>query len=324
MLLRLLLATCGVAVLCAETPAYADVGTPVVAVFELEDATKLRRRRSRRRLITSLTDYLRVKLAEGGRVKVVDESTQRAELRKLVRRQKKRSYRACVDASCQVPLGKALAADKILRSKLTRFGDRHVISVEIIDLATEASAGAATAKSDGSPEGMMGAIEAVAVDLIETLVPPPAPEPEPEPAPELAVAPAPPPPPEAQVTMVKPPPTTLDWTLVIGGWSVFVVAYGAGIVGALLTEDVTSTYYSFFPIVGPILVEQLNSSTLQRDSNVLNYVDAGVQALGVGVALIGHILIETKDPVPSDTLDEDGGTITFFVGPRSAGIAGTF
>lgn len=312
-----------VALLWTETKdAFADEDAPVVAVFEIEDSS-----RRKKKLIRALTDYLRVKLAEQGTVRVVDKSEQNRQLNALVKREKKKSYRACVDASCQIPLGKELAADKILRSRLTRFGTNFVITTEIVDLASEASAGAASAKSDGSAEGLMGAVEEIAKELVVVLVPP-APPPPPPPT-IVAEAPPPPPPPppvEAKIEMVTPPPSGLELTLIIGGWATFGAAYVATVVTTLIEREIAYVYYALIPVVGPIFVESTKVEALGEEKNVLNFVYAGVQLVGALVAVLGHVLVETKDPVPASSLDADGDAVSidFVVTPTGVGIAGRF
>ncbi|MEQ9504391.1 MAG: hypothetical protein RIT81_46470 [Deltaproteobacteria bacterium] len=310
-----------VAVFAADLPdVYANEG-PIVAVFEIEDTS-----RRKKKLIRALTDYLRVKLAEEGSVRVVDKSEQRRQMKKLMKREKKKSYRTCVDASCQIPLGKELAADKILRSRLNRFGSNFVITTEVLDLASEASAGAASAKSDGSDEGLMRAVEEIAKELLVVLVPPP-----PPPPPEVAEAPPPPPPPppppvEVKDEMVTPPATGGELALIFGGWSAFGAAYLTNIVIVLVEGDISDIYYSLFPIVGPILYESTKFEELGDKKNVLSYIGAGVQLVGALAAVLGHILVETKDPVPKSTLEAEGDAVTWgpVLTPNGVGIGGTF
>lgn len=298
--------------LALASEAYAE-DTPIVAVFEIEDTTK-----RKKRLIRSLTDYLRVKLAESGRVKIVDKSEQERQIKARMKKEKRRSYRTCVDQSCQIPLGKELAADKILRSRLTRFGKNFVITSELIDLATETSAGAASAKSHGKPEELMSAVESVAAELVEKIAPPP-----PPPPPVVAEAPPPPPPPppvveEPKVEMVQPPATAFELSLIIGGWATFAGAYITVIVASLLDDNLANAYYALFPVAGPFFIEL--GRPVGESRNVLNFIDAGVQIIGALVAALGHVLVESKDPVPKATLEGEV-SVEFFATPKAAGLA---
>jgi hypothetical protein len=115
----------------------------------------------------SLTDQLRIYLAQRG-LRVIDRGAQEAATRSLVQEEKQKSYAACVDESCQIPLGKALAASHIVRASLARFGSTCATNAELIDLRTEVTAAAASAKSDCTPEKLLDAIERLADDLIRS------------------------------------------------------------------------------------------------------------------------------------------------------------
>jgi hypothetical protein len=102
-------------------------------------------------ITNNLTEYLRGLLAETGRYVVIDRGRQAAAVTQLVRKEKKESYKACYDRSCQVPLGRSLAADRILITSMMRIGSRVIVKAEIVDLATEASQGGATVKVSAKP-----------------------------------------------------------------------------------------------------------------------------------------------------------------------------
>jgi len=124
------------------TPQLARAKKAKLAVMTIADAT----RTLGSSLRDGLTDALRGKLAASGRFIVIDKSRQAAALRKLVKAQKKASYKKCYSSKCQIPLGQALAADTILRTKITRVGSSYLLNAELVDLAKEAVTGAAQAK----------------------------------------------------------------------------------------------------------------------------------------------------------------------------------
>lgn len=109
---------------------------PVVAVFPLEDRAKAVSADEGQQL----TDYLATQLASARSFRVVPASL----LRQRLRAQKKESYRSCYDTSCQIALGKALAAEKSLASKVLRLGDACSLTANLYDLKTEAAERAAT------------------------------------------------------------------------------------------------------------------------------------------------------------------------------------
>jgi hypothetical protein len=335
-----------------------SVRAPVVAVFEIEDATK-----RPKRLIVGLTDYLRVKLAESRVVKVVDKGEQEAQLKKLISAEKKNSYKTCVDESCQIPLGKELAADRILRGKLTRFGKSYVVSVELIDLASGASTGAASDKSNGTEEGLMASVERIAqtlaknVEQTQAAAAPSAAEARPEevedkenaqlasaqplPAPTAAPPPANPATAVTTHTQEAGPITGGQWAMIIGGWATFGIAYFTEIIVQLVNYDFSRAYYSIFPIVGPLLVELVSKSYVAPGPNglpmvvnqtsPLNYVDAGVQLLGATVAVVGHVLSLNNPPVQATAAPPATGAVTtsgisvqFVFAGHLVGVSGTF
>jgi hypothetical protein len=112
-----------------------------------------------------LTDQLRVHLGER-RIKVVDRSSQDTALGQRVADEKKKSYAACVDTACQIPLGKALAATHLLRTNVSRFSTVCTLAAELIDLKAEVQIGAASARSGCKPEQLLDATERIAEGIV--------------------------------------------------------------------------------------------------------------------------------------------------------------
>jgi hypothetical protein len=140
------LAACSLAFLLLGGAASAQ-SKPKIAVMTVGDQT----RTLGESLLESLTDALRTQLAGTGQFVVIDKSRQAAALKRLVREQKRESYKACYDNRCQIPLGQALAADSILRTKVTQVGSFFLINAELVDLAKEAVTSAAQARAYVKP-----------------------------------------------------------------------------------------------------------------------------------------------------------------------------
>lgn len=102
----------------------------------------------------ALTDQMRVSLASRG-LRVIDRGAQERALNEIIESEKVKSYAECVDQSCQIPLGKALAATHILRTSLSRFGKMCAMTAELIALRESVTVSASTARSDCSEEGML-------------------------------------------------------------------------------------------------------------------------------------------------------------------------
>lgn len=113
----------------------------------------------------ALTDQMRVFLAQR-RIQVVDRGAQEAALRQLVVEEKARSYSSCVDSSCQIPLGKALAASHILRWGMAKFGSTCTTNGELVDLVSETTVAAGSARSDCSDERLLDSTERLAEELL--------------------------------------------------------------------------------------------------------------------------------------------------------------
>ena len=138
---------------------YAD--KPRLAVMAIDDQSE----KLSERIKDSATILLRMHLSSSGQFIVIEEGRQKKMLMKIVREQRKESYKMCYDDKCQIPLGQALSADTILRSTVTELGGTFSIGVELIDLAKEAITKAANAEFDGTEEGMAEAVKKIVHDL---------------------------------------------------------------------------------------------------------------------------------------------------------------
>lgn len=116
----------------------AQAEAPVVVVFEIEDE-RARSQRLSDEKTEALTDFLRSQLAAGGRFQVMPPG----EVQQALRARKAESYKACYDEACQIEVGKELAAEKSLATKIARIGTSCLITSTLYDLAratTETSA----------------------------------------------------------------------------------------------------------------------------------------------------------------------------------------
>jgi hypothetical protein len=116
--------------------------------------------------LDAFTDQLRVYIAQQG-ARVIDRGRQEAALKDVVDGEKSKSYAPCVDASCQIPLGKALAATHILRSTVAGFGNTCATSAELIDLRSEVTVSAGSAEGDCSEEALLDAARKLAGQLFK-------------------------------------------------------------------------------------------------------------------------------------------------------------
>jgi len=144
----------------ASAPAKAAPKAPqglVVAVFDLEDKENILAAGEREKL----ADYLATKLAEQRGYRVIP----REQLRKRLVGERKKSYRACYDSSCQIELGKSLAAQSVVSLRLIKLGERCTLTAKLFELKSETTQAAASSKGACTVSDLQSAVERVASRL---------------------------------------------------------------------------------------------------------------------------------------------------------------
>src|SRR5262249_41056226 len=122
----------------------------VLAVFELITSDP-----GVQPILEQLTDYLATRLAETGRYRIVP----REQLRRVLVEQKKESYGDCIDESCQIELGKAVAAQLSLRTQLLRVGAECALSATMYDLKFEATSSGASVRTPCDVDKLMDGVD---------------------------------------------------------------------------------------------------------------------------------------------------------------------
>jgi len=130
---------------------------PIVAVFQIED----RSGKLDAKTLDQLTDYLGSLMARKG-YQVVP----RSQLRERLLEAKKGSYKACYDESCQIEVGKELAAQKSLASQVLKLGSQCMVTVNLFDLKRSASDGAGTASGRCEVDEVVGSLKKAVDDLL--------------------------------------------------------------------------------------------------------------------------------------------------------------
>jgi hypothetical protein len=128
-----------------------------VAVFDVE-ATILKTKER-----AAMTEILAALLTRTGGFRVVPSEAIKRELA----RSKLDSYRACVDEKCQIELGKALAAEKVLRTRIIRQGKDCLTTSTLYDLRTEASDRAAVESSTCTTAELTRSLSRIAEELAQ-------------------------------------------------------------------------------------------------------------------------------------------------------------
>ena len=135
----------------------AEARAPRLAVFELE----LRRVRLSAEGARILRDYLSDRLAATGRYRVVPGDKTRSALN----REQLRSQSNCFAKSCQIRIGRALAADRSLSTRVMRIGRRCTVTATLYNLETQVTEKGASAKAGCDEESLQAAIEQVVSEL---------------------------------------------------------------------------------------------------------------------------------------------------------------
>jgi len=147
-----------VASLQAPAPARIEPKKPetiAVAVFDVE-APKLDD--SSR---DQLTDYLAAKLAQLGEFRIVP----RDQIRSRLAEEKSESFKACFDQSCQIELGKAVAAAKSLSTKVLKVGSSCAMTSTLYDLRTEMVERGATIHTQCSDDALLIGVDQLVAQL---------------------------------------------------------------------------------------------------------------------------------------------------------------
>lgn len=135
----------------------------VLAVFDLEnDGTALSRKEVER-----VTDLIAAELAASRQFQVVPKS----QLKAALTSKKSESYESCYAESCQIEIGKEVAAQQILSSRVQQFGKTCMLTLTLFDLRKSTSVGGATERSGCDLESLAGAVKPTVVALARSMEP---------------------------------------------------------------------------------------------------------------------------------------------------------
>lgn len=183
---RGLRAAAGLVALLSTSSAHA-AARPIVAVFDFEA-----------RGVTfgpgeleSLSEYVSTELSASGRYEVVP----RTELKRALAGEKAKSYDACYDESCQIEIGKEIAAEKSLAGTISKFGSSCIVTLRLFDLARATGEAGATHRGGCQADDILTSVEAALAKLAgkkaepqARAAPPPTPSPRRKPAAKSAAA----------------------------------------------------------------------------------------------------------------------------------------
>lgn len=152
------IATTALFVVLANAPVTRAQGAQsIIAVFDVEDQGAGLSAEVRNRL----SDFLAMRLASTGAYQVVP----RAQLRQRLVQQKTQSYKQCYDQTCQIEIGKELAAQKSLSTQVVKLGSRCMVTSVLYDLKRSASEGGGSAEGGCDEDAIVGSLKRVLVKL---------------------------------------------------------------------------------------------------------------------------------------------------------------
>lgn len=137
-------------------PSKVESPSGILVVFDINDASAS----FNKSVLNQLTEYLATQLTSKG-YQVVP----RDQIRQRLLEEARGTYKECYDQSCQIELGRALAAQMSLDTKLLKIGEKCVINITLYDLKQQTTNGAAQAKIGCSENELMGGIDEVSRQL---------------------------------------------------------------------------------------------------------------------------------------------------------------
>lgn len=137
---------------------------PVVVVFDIET----KRLQLDAELLAGLGDHLATLLTRSGRYQVVP----RAEVKSRLKNQQRETYKKCYDQSCQVAIGRELAAEKTVSTQIMRLGERCTVNITIYDLQRATTEAAASRSAGCGEQAVVESLEGAAAELCGGRPPP--------------------------------------------------------------------------------------------------------------------------------------------------------
>ena len=132
---------------------------PVVAVFQIEVRGQLELPE-----LGELTDIVAARLVAGGQYKTVPSS----QIAAALSAKKKDSYRDCYEQSCQIEIGKELAAEKALATKIVRLGKSCIVTMQMYDLRESAASRAAVTRGGCTIDAILTSLDGAVLELTGT------------------------------------------------------------------------------------------------------------------------------------------------------------
>jgi hypothetical protein len=129
----------------------------IVAMFDIQDRSRL----FSAAVLDQLCDYLMNRLTASANFRFIP----RAQLRTRILQEKTESYKSCYEQSCQIELGRALAAQKSLATQILKVGDKCAFNLTLYDLKAETTERAASVRADCNENAIMDSLDGLLEQL---------------------------------------------------------------------------------------------------------------------------------------------------------------
>ncbi len=106
-------------------------------------------------VVERMSDYLSTQLVKSGRYKAVPSD----ELKRALSLQKVESFKECYDESCQIEVGKELAASKVLSGTLLKIGRKCIVTLTMFDLREAAKEAAGSGEGECTEDGVLASVD---------------------------------------------------------------------------------------------------------------------------------------------------------------------
>lgn len=143
----------------ANTTVSAAATPKIVVVFDVQ-ATGVKLKAS---FLKTLPAYIATRLVESGLYSVVP----RDQLQKRLGKERKKSYKRCYDKSCQIEIGRQLAAQYTLATQVMKLGKRCVFTLNLFDLRKSTAERAATAHGACSSDALVAVLDKALAKLLD-------------------------------------------------------------------------------------------------------------------------------------------------------------
>ena len=148
------------AVLFAGMSARAEPAKPAVAIFNVD----ARDAGLSAGFISTLSEFITVRFTESARFRVVPRKT----IREALKKQKVESYKECYDEACQIEVGKELAAQTTVATKIRKIGNLCLVTMTLYNLRKAAADRASSSTGACGEQALLTTVRKAVSSLVSS------------------------------------------------------------------------------------------------------------------------------------------------------------